>query len=147
MFGETTGRLVWARRWSMVNGAGMVPAAFVAPDGQSFTCSVSRSDIRRLTGAATQEATVPGTAIRPWRGVCRTSPRIRLIVVGLYATVGASLLPALTGNAGHLTGYLPLALTPVAAVLTGVLVAPAWRRTLPLPGWERRTSRDARVRA
>ncbi len=146
-FGETTGWLVWARRWSMVNGAGMVPAAFVAPGGQSFTCSVSRSDIRRLTGAATQEATVPGTAIRPWRGVCRTSPRIRLTVVGLYATVGASLLPALTGNAGHLTGYLPLALTPVAAVLTGVLVAPAWRRTLPLPGWERRTSRDARVRA
>ncbi|WP_093879197.1 hypothetical protein [Streptomyces sp. TLI_105] len=143
-FGETTGWLVWARRWSMVNGEGPVPAVFVAPDGQSFTCSVPRSDIRRLAGAA-QEATTPGTAARPWKGICRTSPGTRLTVVGLYAMIGASLLPALTGNAGHLTGYLPLALTSVAAVLTTVLVARAWHRTLPLPGWERRTSRDRRI--
>ncbi|MFJ8544404.1 hypothetical protein ACIRFH_20690 [Streptomyces sp. NPDC093586] len=147
-FGEGTGRLVWARRWTMADGKSMVPAVFVAPDGRTFACSVPRSGIRRLTDAArvTQEATTPGAATRPWRGVCRTSPGIRLTVVGLYAAVGASLLPALTGNAGHLTGYLPLALTPVAAVLTAVLVSRAWRRTLPLPGWDRRTSRDARVR-
>ncbi|WP_435192118.1 hypothetical protein [Streptomyces sp. bgisy126] len=145
-FGETTGWLVWARRWSMVNEAGPVPAVFVASDGQSFTCSVPRSDIRRLAAAgATREATTSGTATRPWKGVCRTSPGTRLTVVGLYAMVAASLLPALTGNAGHLTGYLPLALAPVAAVLTAVLVARAWRRTLPLAGWERRMSRDRRV--
>ncbi|GHB72179.1 hypothetical protein GCM10010377_73470 [Streptomyces viridiviolaceus] len=148
-FGETTGWLVWARRWTMVNGKSTVPAVFVAPDGRTFTCSVPRADIRRLTDAArgTQEATTPGTATRPWEGVCRTSPGIRLTAVGLYAAAGVSLLPALTGNAGHLTGYLPLALTPVAAILTAALVVPSWRRTLPLPGWERRTSRNARVRA
>ncbi|MEV7796944.1 hypothetical protein AB0O68_34050 [Streptomyces sp. NPDC087512] len=147
-FGEATGWLVWARRWTMTDGKSRVPAVFVAPDGRTFTCSVPRSGIVRLTDAArvTQEATTPGTAIRPWKGVCRTSPGVRLTVVGLYAAVGASLLPALTGNAGHLTGYLPLALTPVAAALTAVLASRAWRSTLPLPGWERRTSRDARVR-
>lgn len=148
-FGETTGWLLWARRWNMVNGTDPVPMVFVAPDGRSFTCSVLRSHMRRLTDAApvTWEATTPGAAARPWKGVCRTSPGARLTVVGLYAVVGASLLPALTGNAGHLTGYLPLALASAASVLTAVLVAPAWRRTLPLPGWERRRTRDARVPA
>ncbi|MEU7038053.1 hypothetical protein ABZ958_30860 [Streptomyces sp. NPDC046237] len=49
--------------------------------------------------------------MRPWEGVCRTSPGIRLAIVGLYAAVGASLVPALTGTAGHLLGHLPPALT------------------------------------
>ncbi|GAA2966813.1 hypothetical protein [Streptomyces enissocaesilis] len=148
-FGQGTGWLVWARRWAMVNDKGSVPAVFVAPDGRTFTCSLPPSGIRRLAiddDAMVEEATTPGTATRPWKGLCRTSPRTRLMIIALYTAVGVCLLPALTGNAGHLTGYLPLALTPAAAALTAAFVTPAWRHTLPLPGWERRTSQDPRLR-
>ncbi|MEU7114817.1 hypothetical protein [Streptomyces sp. NPDC046182] len=42
--------------------------------------------------------------MRPWEGVCRTSPGIRLAIVGLYASVAASLVPAPMRTAGHLLG-------------------------------------------
>jgi hypothetical protein len=55
-------------------------------------------------------------------------------------------LPALTGTASHLTGYLPLAAAGVAAAVAGYLVTRPATAADDLPVWERRRSRDRRVR-
>ncbi|MFF4174058.1 hypothetical protein [Streptomyces sp. NPDC001744] len=86
-FGEGTGWLLRARRWTMADYRHTVPAVFVAPDGRAFTCSVPASGIRCPTGDV-EEATTAGRGVRPWKGVCRTSPGVRLTVVGAYAVAG-----------------------------------------------------------
>ncbi|MFI2423516.1 hypothetical protein ACH5A7_05355 [Streptomyces sp. NPDC018955] len=147
-FGTSGGWLMWANRWRSVRGSKPVPCAFVVPDGRAFRCTAQPADLALLreSGAASEQSTDPSVTVRDWSGLCGTSPAVRLLLVLLYTAVAACALPALTGTASHLTGYLPLPAAAVAAVVAGYLVTRPVA-TDDLPVWERRRSRDRRVRA
>ncbi|MFB9348928.1 hypothetical protein ACFFUA_15890 [Streptomyces heliomycini] len=146
-FGASGGWLMWANRWRLVRESRFVPCFFVAPDGRVFRCTAYPKDLARLREreVASERSTDPSVTVRDWAGLCGTSLAVRLLLVVLHTAVAACALPALTGTASHLTGYLPLAAAGVAAAVTGYLVKrPA--ATDDLPVWERRRSRDRRVR-
>ncbi|MER7051916.1 hypothetical protein [Streptomyces sp. NPDC000351] len=147
-FGPAGGRLMWATRWRLVRESRAVDCVFVAADGRIFPCAAFPSDLRRLREreVASEQPTDPSFRVRDWPGLCGTSPGVRLGLVALYAAVGACAVPVLTGTASYLTGYLPLVGVAVAGVAAAVLAT----RSAPmddLPVWERRRSRDRRLRA
>ncbi|MFH9816802.1 hypothetical protein [Streptomyces sp. NPDC017230] len=147
-FGPAGGRLMWATRWRLVRESKAVVCVFVAPDGRIFHCAAYPADLGRLREreVASEQSTDPSFHVRDWPGLCGTSPVVRLGLVALYAVVGACAVPLLTGTASHLTGYLPLAGVAVAGVAAAVLAMRSAHMD-DLPVWERRRSRDRRVRA